>query len=420
MEATEELRLRTGIRTRSTSYLTYLIILMGLVAVMDQYISMIKTTAIPYIIEEYGITASQFSWYEAVYLAATFFIFLLNGLNDIIGRRLSILVLILLMGISSLTIVLYTPTFHAFMIFYTAAMFTTVSNMWTIPISEEAPADKRAKYVAIVYVIGLIPLQAILPPLLMNVFGLHWKWMYGAMFILMLPMLVMWRQMKEPARFAMVKAQRKAGERKRHLFGLGVINRQDLRYIAISASIWLCWLVYSFLYFWAGYYFMTIKGYTLGQWSMVLLGSLIMAMVGGVTSGAIMDRIGRKPALIVGCFALSLVLVVLGFGKGWILPVAAGVTGFLTSFTYTWVVVYVPEVFPTERRGACMGWTTTLARVSYVVGPALAAVLLDAFPTMEWFWVVAAGIVLVPIGIILIINPYETKTKELEEIVIER
>lgn len=403
-------------QTRSRNYLIYLIIFMGLVAVLDQYISMIKATAIPYIIEEYGISASDFSWYEALYLAATFFIFLLNGLNDIIGRKFSILILILLMGLSSLGVVFFTPSLHLFMVFYTIAMFTTVSNMWSIPISEESPADKRAKYVAVVYVIGLIPLQAALPPLLMDVMGLSWKWMYGVMFMLMIPALVMWFFMRETSRYDVVKAERRAGTRKNHLFGVGVINRRDIRYILIAASIWLCWLIYQFLYFWAGYYFMTIHGYTLGQWSLVLLASLVMAIIGGVSAGAIMDRVGRTPAFIGGCISLSLVLVVLGFGRGWVLPVAVAITGFFTSFTYTWIVVYVPEVFPTERRGACMGWTTTVARISYVVGPALAAVLLNAFPTMEWFWVAAAVIILIPIAIIMIANPYETKTRELEEI----
>ena len=117
MEVTADERTSGRIRTRSNAYLTYLIIFMGLVAVMDQYISTIKTTAIPYIIEEYGITASQFSWNEAVYLIATFFIFLLNGLNDIIGRKLSILILILLMGLSSLGVVFFTPSLPLFMIF---------------------------------------------------------------------------------------------------------------------------------------------------------------------------------------------------------------------------------------------------------------------------------------------------------------
>ena len=63
-----------------------------------------------------------------------------------------------------------------------------------------------------------------------------------------------------------------------------------------------------------------------------------------------------------------------------------------------------------------MGWTTTIARVSYVVGPALAAVLLDAFPTMEWYWVVTGAIMILPIAIILSLRPYETRVRELEEI----
>jgi MFS family permease len=411
---------RGTVFSRSRSYLIYLIILMGLVAVMDQYISMVKTTAIPYIIEEYGLTASRFSWLESIYLAFTFLIFLLNGLNDIIGRKLSILVLTVLMGFASLAILLLTPSIHLFMIFYTLAMFATVSNMWSIPVSEESPAEKRAKYVSVVYVIGLIPLQAILPPLLMDTLGLSWKWMYGVMFLFMLPILVMWGFMKETKRFLKIREERREGTRKSHFYGLGVIDQHDLRYVAISAAIWFCWLLYSFLYFWAGYFFMTVKGYSLSEWSLVLLGTLIMAMAGGVAGGWLMDRIGRKPSLIASCVALSVFLVLLGFAEGWFLPVVAIITGFFTSFTYTWVVVYVPEIFPTERRGACMGWTTTVARVSYVAGPALAAVLLEAFPAMDWFWVVAAGIVLLPIGIILLFNPYETKNKHLEEIAVQR
>ncbi len=137
---------------RSRGYIIYLIIFMGLVALMDQYLSaIVKTTVIPNICEEYfsDITkaeaVAQFEWWEALYLIPTFFIFLLNGLNDIIGRKLSILILILLMGFSSLAIVFFTPSFHLFMLFYAIVTFTTVSNMWSIPISEESPSEKRAK-----------------------------------------------------------------------------------------------------------------------------------------------------------------------------------------------------------------------------------------------------------------------------------
>lgn len=406
----------SALRARPRGYLLYLVLLMGLVALMDQYISTIKTTAIPYVLDEYGITASRFSGLEALYLIPTFFIFVLNGLNDMIGRKWAILILVLLMGLSGLAIVLWTPSLHLFMALYAVAMFTTVSNMWTIPVSEESPAGRRAKIVSIVYVIGLIPLQALLPPLVIDTLGLDWRWMYGAMFAFMLPVLILWLFMHETQRYAVIRRQRREGTRREHLFGLGVIDRRDVRYMIFSALIWVCWLVNSVLYFWAGYYFMSIKGYSLGQWSMVLLATLIMAMIGGVAGGWIMDRLGRKSGLIIGCVGLAVALAALGFAQGAALPLFAALSGFFTSFTYTWVVVYVPEVFPTERRGACMGWTTTVARVSYVAGPALAALLLDEFPTMEWFWVIAGLIMLLPIAIVLLFNPYETKTRELEEI----
>jgi len=407
-------------QARNRSYLTYLIILMGLVAIMDQYLSTVKTTAIPYIIQEYGISASHFSWLEALYLVSSFFIFLLNGLNDIIGRKLANLVLVLLMGLSAIGVVFLAPSTHLFMTFYAMALFASVSNMWAIPVSEESPAEKRAKNVSIVYVIGLIPLQALLPPLLLDTLGLDWKWMYGVMFLFMIPVLVLWLFMKETRRYETIKEQRQAGTRKRHILGLGVIDRSDLRYIAVSSSIWLCWLVYSVLYYWGGYYFMTVKGYSLSQWSMVLLATLIMAMLGGVAGGWLMDRFGRRPVLVLGCVTLAFFVVLMGFAEGALLPIVTAISGFFTSLTYTWVVVYVPEIFPTERRGTCMGWTTTVARISYVAGPALAAVLLQAFPTMEWFWVVTAAVILLPIGIILLFNPYETKTRPLEEIELQR
>jgi MFS family permease len=77
-------------------------------------------------------------------------------------------------------------------------------------------------------------------------------------------------------------------------------------------------------------------------------------------------------------------------------------------------------VFPTERRGACIGWTTTIARISYVVGPLLVGFLLNLFPTMEWFWIIAAMIMLLPIAIVFFFNPAETKVKSLEAIENER
>ena len=184
LEPTEQQKTSGFIKVKSKQYIIYLVFFMGVVAIMDQYLSMVPITYMDSILSEYGLTAPQFEWWEALYLVPTFFIFALNGLVDIIGRKFSILLLILIMGFSSLAIVIFTPTFHLFMIFYSIVTFTTVSNMWAIPISEESPAQKRAKLSSIVYVIGLFPLSAIIPLYVIPTLG--WKWMYGIMFFFMI------------------------------------------------------------------------------------------------------------------------------------------------------------------------------------------------------------------------------------------
>ncbi|MFH1101840.1 MAG: MFS transporter [Methanobacteriota archaeon] len=402
-------------KERSRQYIIYLVLFMSMVAIMDQYLSFIETTAIPNVLRDYAMTDAQYSWWKVLYFIPTFLIFLLNGLTDIIGRKKSLLILILLFGFSSLGIVFATPSFHLYMVFFAIITFATVSNMWTIPISEEAPAEKRAKYISIVYFISLIPLQAIIPPLLARL-GLNWRWMYGVMFAFMIPVLVLWMFMKETQRYTMIKEERTLGKRKKHFYGLGVMNRCDLRYIGFSALIWMCWLIVSMLVVWAGHFFMDIHGYSLDKWSLVLLGSLLMMMAGAILGGWTMDRIGRKTGLIIGCLGLGVFVGLIGLVPITISMVMTVSAGFFLGFSYTWIIVYIPEIFPTERRGACLGWTTTLARFSYIIGPALAAILLTLFPTMEWFWVVGGLLMIIPIFLVFFFHPYETKIKELEEI----
>ena len=76
--------------------------------------------------------------------------------------------------------------------------------------------------------------------------------------------------------------------------------------------------------------------------------------------------------------------------------------------------------WPTGRRATCTGWVSSIARIAYVAGPALAAVLLKVFPTMTGFWVVAGLVILIPIGIVWLVDPGETTRRDLEEIALLR
>jgi MFS family permease len=416
----EEAKKGAGPMTEQTKrYVLYLIILMGMIAIMDQYLSFIETNAIPFLTTEFHVSSADYSFWKAVYFIPTFFIFLLNGLTDIIGRKFSLLLLILMFGIPSVAMVFWTPSFHLYMLFFAMITFATVSNMWTIPISEEAPADKRAKYVSLVYFISLIPLSALLPRIVIGL-GLNWRWMYGAMFLFMIPVIIMWAFMKETKRYEIIREERKAGIRKKHFYGIGVINRCDLKYILFSATIWMSWLIVSMFEIYAGQFFMNIHGFTFTQWQNVLLGTLLLMMAGAVIGGWTMDKIGRKTGLLIGCAGLGFFVGLIG-----VLPIAFSIVatmiaGFFLGFSYTWIIVYIPEIFPTERRGSCMGWATTTARASYIIGPILAGIMLDVSPSMEWFWVVGGLLMIIPILLVLLFHPYETKSKELETIEAQR
>lgn len=407
----------TIVSPRSGKYIAYLAVLMTIVALMDWYISTIKMTALPYILKAYNLTPEQFSWTESLFLIQTFLVFLLNGLNDIIGRKWSIFILMLLMGLSCICIVYFTPSFMMFMTFYAVAMLTTVSNMWAIPIGEEAKAANRGKMVGLVYTLGMIPLSALLPSLLVDKLGLDWKWMYGVMFFIMIVGIILWFFMKETVRYEQTKTERTAGTRKEHIFGVGTINKEDIKYIAVGSLMWICWLIDQFLFFWAGHYFMNIKGLTLQQWTYgVLLWAMLGTIVGGFVGGWLLDKIGRKTTWIIGCLGMALSMAPLGFLPDSVVRIAVIFGGIFMGVSYAWIVVYIPEIFPTDRRGSCLGWTTTITRISYVLGPVVAAVLLPLSPKMEWFWVVTGAIMIIPAVSLFLIKPYETKNKELEEI----
>ncbi len=408
-----------NVAQRSQQYILFLVVFLAMVALMDQYLSYIETTAIPNILAEYNVSSEQYSWWKALYLLPTLLIFLLNGLNDVIGRKRTLLLLILLFGLGSLGIVYATPSFHWFMLFFTVVTFATVSNMWAIPLSEEVPAARRAKLASVVYFASMIPLQAAIPSLLQRM-GVSWKWMYGVMFLFMIPVLLLWVFMKETKRYEIIREERRLGKRRHGLLGRGRINRQDVKYIAFSSVVWMCGLIVGMLLVWAGHFFRDIHGFSLDRWSLVLLGGLLAIMGGALTGGWMMDKVGRKLGLLTGSVGMGLCLLLIG-----LVPLGAAVglmiaSGFFIGFAYVWILVFIPEIFPTERRGICMGWTTAVARVSYVAGPVLAAVLLTVSPGMQLFWVAAGIVAWVPIPLVLLFHPYETRQQELETIEVSR
>jgi len=176
----------------------------------------------------------------------------------------------------------------------------------------------------------------------------------------------------------------------------------------------MCGLIVGMLLVWAGHFFRDIHGFSLDQWSLVLLGGLLFMMAGAVLGGWAMDRIGRKAGLIIGSAGLGFFMMLIGIVPLTVSFIVMIISAFFIGFSYTWIIVYVPEIFPTNRRGTCVGWTSSISRIAYIIGPALAAILLTISPTMELFWIAAGLISIIPIVLVLFFHPYETRRKELE------
>lgn len=101
--------------------------------------------------------------------------------------------------------------------------------------------------------------------------------------------------------------------------------------------------------------------------------------------GAISDRFGRRPVILISCFGLGLDYIVMASSPnlGWLLfgRVISGIV--CSSFTTT--SAYVADVVPPEKRAAVYGMIGAAYGVGFVLGPALGGVLGDMSPRLP-FW----------------------------------
>ena len=121
--------------------------------------------------------------------------------------------------------------------------------------------------------------------------------------------------------------------------------------------------------------------------------------------------------LIIGSLGSVVSLVILEFTT---MAAAYQAAYFFMAMVLAWIYVYLAEIFPTEVRATSIGVCVTGARFGYVVGPLIASAMLAIGGiTMQWFWLVAGLIMLIPL-LALAFKPLETKQKTLEEIEVER
>jgi MFS family permease len=407
----------------SKRYMIFLVVVMGLVSQMDSWLSLIETKALPYIITEFwapiddaarAVARTEFAFLQGIFGIIVFGVFFIAWFADAFGRRTGMMVLVLTMGIPSILIVFLSINIYAFLILYSIVIMATTSNLWEVPISEEAPAASRGMYGSAAFLIGVIPLYALLGTRIIDTLG--WQWGYGIMFVLMLVLMLMLYFMKEPQRWKDSVAARE-NVRLGVMTALKKIRKEDRRYILIATIVYLAWTIsFKMATTFGGEYFVQVLTYTDDQFNSILTIAGLLLPVSALISGVLLDRVGRNPVLIVGSLGSVFSLIALGLTG---IPLTYQLAYFFMAMVLAWIYVYLAEIFTTEIRSTSIGVCVTGARLGYVVGPLLSSLFIGMFPLMDGFWMFAGVLMLIPL-ITLAAKPLETKGKTLEEIEVER
>lgn len=109
--------------------------------------------------------------------------------------------------------------------------------------------------------------------------------------------------------------------------------------------------------------------------------------------GAISDRFGRRPVILISCFGLGLDYIVMALAPsvGWLL--LGRIFSGICAASFTTAFAYIADVSPPEKRAGAFGLIGAAFGIGFVLGPALGGVLGNISPRLP-FWG-AAGLALV-------------------------
>ena len=105
--------------------------------------------------------------------------------------------------------------------------------------------------------------------------------------------------------------------------------------------------------------------------------------------GALSDRFGRRPVILLSNFGLGLDYVLMALAPGLTLLFVGRVISGITAATFSSAGAYIADITPPEQRAARFGLLNVAFGVGFVLGPAVGG-LLGGFDPRLPFWVAAA------------------------------
>src|SRR5438128_6051268 len=105
--------------------------------------------------------------------------------------------------------------------------------------------------------------------------------------------------------------------------------------------------------------------------------------------GALSDRFGRRPVLILSSFGLGVDYMVMALAPNLAWLLLGRILSGITASSYATAAAYVADVTPAERRAAAFGMVGAAWGIGFILGPAVGGVV-GAFAVRLPFWAAAA------------------------------
>ena len=105
--------------------------------------------------------------------------------------------------------------------------------------------------------------------------------------------------------------------------------------------------------------------------------------------GALSDRFGRRPVLILSSFGLGVDYMVMALAPNLAWLLLGRILSGITASSYATAAAYVADVTPVERRAAAFGMVGAAWGIGFILGPAVGGVV-GAFGVRLPFWAAAA------------------------------
>lgn len=345
--------------------------LLAVASFFEGFDTMLASLVLPQLGREFGAGPAELGRVLSALGLGAVFGFLPLRLADRFGRRP--VFLFAMATYTSLCLATATSTTLASFTLYQAgarmAMVTEIALAYVM-LSEESPPERRGRLNGLLG--GVASAGAMTAPLLLplcEALGFGWRGLYaiGGSLVALVPLYVV--RLREPAAFAALPRPTLREDVARTLSLFGPTHRARL---AVGTLAWFTvdfWNAAAMFFF--SYYVQQERGWTPGHLAVVMPVGGIFNFAGYALAGRLMDRIGRKPTLILHlgvaclasalCFqARSMPFIVLGYFA-------------MTAAGGMWSVVQTisTELFPTQLRATGTGVAHNLfGRFGMTLAPA--------------------------------------------------